>query len=204
MREAHNATRVKAEPSLPSSEVKLGDIVCVYQPKSVLPKLNFQWSAPNHIVTAVRPNVCTVRSLVRKGGVSVSGIKKAGGLHSRQVNRKMLSSFPVPDSFFLGAKVCRKFGKKWFVGTVDETSADEGESVWRITYSDFDSEEVDRQGLAAILAYHPLLETDEDLPVPEVGTYVWFSVEQSPRLGKVVEIDPSSVRPITVHLYSPV
>ena len=115
----------------------------------------------------------------------------------------MLSSFPVPDSFFLGAKVCRKFGKKWFIGTVDDTSADEGESIWRITYSDFDSEEVDRQGLAAILAYHPLLEADGDLPIPEVDTFVWFSVDQSPRLGKVVEVDPSSVRPITVHLYTP-
>ena len=78
LREAHEASRVKADPSLPSTEAKVGDIVCVYQPKPILPKLNFQWSAPNHIVTAVRPNVCTVRSLVRKGGGKCVACQESG------------------------------------------------------------------------------------------------------------------------------
>ena len=62
----------------------------------------------------------------------------------------MLSSYPVPDSFFVGAQVCRKFDSKWYMGVVDQTFKDEEESIWRVTYSDFDSEEVDRQGLASM------------------------------------------------------
>ena len=114
-----------------------------------------------------------------------------------------MSSYPVPDSFFVGARVCRKFGKKWFIGIVDQTYKDEKDSVWKVTYSDFDSEEVDRQKLASLLAFHPLLDTLADISVPEVDSFVWFSEDQQPRLGKVLEVDPSVSRPITVHLYSP-
>ena len=41
------------------------------------------------------------------------------------VNRKMTRSFSVSDSFFLGAKVMKKFRGKWFQGTVDELENDE-------------------------------------------------------------------------------
>ena len=203
MREAHDLRRVEAEPSLPAHAIQVGDVVAVYQPKPTLPKLSFQWSAPDHVVVSVESNTCKVRSLVNKGGASLSKIKKDNSLPSRTVNKKMLSSYPVSDSFFLGAQVYRKFGKKWFPGTVDQTSADEGESVWRVTYSDFDSEEVDKQGLASILIYHPLLDAHSDIQVPEVESLVWFSKDQQPQLGRVLEVDPSSPRPLSVRLYVP-
>ena len=203
MREAHDLRRVEAEPSLPASEISIGDIVCVYQPKPTLPKLSFQWSAPDHVVVSVEPNTCKVRSLASKGGDNLSKIKKENALPSRTVNKKMLSSYPVSNSFFLGAKVCRKFGKSWYQGTVDQATMDEGEAVWRITYSDFDSEEVDRQGLASMLSYHPLLDAHSDIQVPEVGSYVWFSKEQHPQLGQVLEVDPTSPRPVSVRLMVP-
>ena len=202
-RDLHEERRIAADHSLPATSLAVGDIVCVYQPRPALPKLNFQWSAPDHIVVDVRPNTCAIRPLAVKGGVSISKIRKAGGLNSRRVNNKLLSSYPVPDSFFLGAKVGRKFGSQWFVGTVDQACKDEGDSVWRVTYSDFDSEEVDRQTLAKMLAYHPLLDTTFDLEVPAVGTFVWFSEDQNPRLGKVVEVDPSTSRPLTVQVFLP-
>ena len=206
LRDNHELKRIKANPSLPAAKLQVGDIVCVYQPKPVLPKLNFQWSAPDHVVVDVRPNTCAVRSLTT-GGVSVakilSKVKRAGGLSSRRVNNKLVSSYPVPDSFFVGARVCKKFGSTWFVGVVDQTSRDEKESVWKVTYSDFDSEEVDRQTLASMLVHHPLLDTRGDVVVPEVGSFVWFSEDQQPRLGRVKEIDPSVSRPVAVHLYSP-
>ena len=114
-----------------------------------------------------------------------------------------MSSYPVPDSFFVGARVCRKFGAEWFVGVVDQTFKNEKESIWKVTYSDFDSEEVGRQRLASMLVYHPLLDTKADIVVPEVDTFVWFSERHQPRLGRVKEIDPSVSRPVTIQLYSP-
>ena len=181
----------------------MGDIVCVYQPKPVLPKLSFQWSSPDHIIVSVESNTCKVRSLVHKGGDSLSKIKKENALPSRTVNKKMLSSYPVSESFFIGARVCRRFGKSWFQGTVDQAVSDEGETVWRITYSDFDSEEVDRQTLASMIYYHPQLDTHSDLPIPKVDSLVWFSKDQHPQLGKVIEVDPTSPRPISVRLMVP-
>ena len=89
------------------------------------------------------------------------------------------------------------------MGVVDQTYKEEEESIWRVTYSDFDSEEVGRQKLASMLVHHPLLDTRADIPVPEVGSFVWFSEAQQPRLGQVREIDPSVSRPVTIQMYSP-
>ena len=207
LRDQHEERRQKAGPSLPAQGLRVGDIVCVYQPKPILPKLSFQWSEPDHIVIDVRPNTCAIRSLRAMGGAGVSKmvskIRKAGGLPSRRINNKLLSSYPVPDSFFLGAQVCRKFGSSWYVGVVDQTFMDEGEPVWKVTYSDFDSEEVDKQKLASMLVHHSLLDTQSDVRVPILGSFVWFSEDQRPRLGQVKEIDPSVSRPVTVHLYTP-
>ena len=186
--------------------MQVGDVVCVYQPKPHLPKVNFQWSTPDHVVVDVRPNTCVVRSLTA-GGTDVSklmnSVRKEGGLSSRRVSNKLVSSYPVPDGFFVGSLLCRRFGSRWFLGVVDQTFKDEGSSVWKVTYSDFDSEKVDRQKLTSILLYHPLLDTCGDLLVPEVDYYVWFSENQQPQLGRVKEVDPSVSRPVTVHLFSP-
>ena len=72
-----------------------------------------------------------------------------------------------------------------------------------MTYSDFDSEEVDRQTLASMVVHHPLLDTRGDIMIPEVSSFVWFSEDQQPRLGQVKEIDPSVSRLVTSYLYSP-
>ena len=48
-----------------------------------------------------------------------------------------------------------------------------------------------------------MLDHTADLELPEVGTFVWYSREQTPCLGKVVELDPTLPRPLTVHVYDP-
>lgn len=62
---------------------------------------------------------------------------------------------------------------------------------------------MDRQGLAAILVHHPLLDSHSDIKVPEVGSLIWFSHEQQSQLGKVLEVDPTGARPLSVRLFSP-
>ena len=208
-RDKHAMTRVVAESSLPAETLKVGMVVAVYAPKPKVPKLTFQWTTPNHIVIKVRQNTCSVRSLVNNslmtssGGVKLKSIAKAGGLQSRVVNKKMLRSYPVSNTFFLGAKVVKKFGQSWYEGTVDQVVDDEGTAVWNITWSDFDSEEVDRQQLAQLLCYHPYLDTECDIRVPEVDSFVWYSDRQRPQLGRVCEVDPTSPRPVVVQLFAP-
>ena len=70
-------------------------------------------------------------------------------------------------------------------------------------YGDFDAEDLSFNELVDSLVYHPGLDYTTDLLVPEVGSFVWYSREQAPRLGKVVEVDPTLPRPITVHIYDP-
>ena len=43
-----------------------------------------------------------------------------------------------------------------------------------------------------------------ELQLPKVGSFVWYSFEQAPRLGQVVELDPTLPRPLTVLVYDPV
>ena len=128
---------------------------------------------------------------------------KTSGHPSQIVNRKMTRSYRVPDSFFLGAKVMKKFRGKWFLGTVDELEADEGTKLWHVTYQDFDGEDLTKKEMAEVLAYHPLLNTTGDLSAPEVGTFAWFSQDNLPRLGQVTSIDPSVSRPVVVQIYEP-
>ena len=59
-------------------------------------------------------------------------------------NRKMVKHSPVPDSFFLGAKVRKKFGEKWVMGTVTEVDNDDEEVIWHVVYRDFDEEDINR------------------------------------------------------------
>ena len=66
-------------------------------------------------------------------------------------NRKMTRSFPVPASFFLGAKVLKRFSGKWYADTVTDMDADEGEVLWGMVYEDFDSEQVSRKDMASTL-----------------------------------------------------
>ena len=97
----------------------------------------------------------------------------------------------------------KKFGNQWFLGTVDELQDDEGTQLWHVTYQDFDGEDLTRAELTAVLAYHPLLNTEGDLEPPELGSFVWFSQSGHPRLGMVTTIDPTVSRPVIVQLHEP-
>ena len=66
-----------------------------------------------------------------------------------------------------------------------------------------DSEDLTRAELAILLVYHPLLNTEGDLDVPEIGSFVWFSQNSKPRLGKVMSLDPSVSRPVVLQVYEP-
>ena len=54
-----------------------------------------------------------------------------------------------------------------------------------------------------VLVYHPLLDANSDLEVPTVGTFAWYAVNQQPRLGKVVAVDPTVPRPVVMEVYVP-
>lgn len=84
-------------------------------------------------------------------------------LHSTVINRKMLRLFPVPPSFFLGARVLKRFDQKWYQGTVNDVVQDEETTLWHVSYSDFDGEEMDIQQLASHIYSHPLLDPTESL-----------------------------------------
>ena len=99
--------------------------------------------------------------------------------------------------------MARQFGKKWVEGTIDRMDQDEGEPLWHVVYTDFDEEQLDKAQMCDALVYHPLLDTHGDLPVPVVGSFVWYSHNQQPYLGQVVSVDPSVPRPIVVQRYRP-
>ena len=144
-----------------------------------------------------------VRRLSVAGAAKLATIKKNKGLSSEIVNRKMTRSYPVSRSFFEGATVAKRFEGGWCLGRVDKTYQDEDEPLWHVTYSDFDGEDMTKSELAKCLVYHPALQQDYKAEELKVGTFVWFSEEQQPRLGEVVSVDASSPRPITVKLYEP-
>lgn len=79
---------------------------------------------------------------------------------------------------------------------------DEDNVLWYVVYTDFDEEQLDKSQMSDIVVYHPLLDVHGDLDVPQVDTYVWFSQNQQPFLGKVM-VDPTVTRPIVVQLYRP-
>ena len=89
------------------------------------------------------------------------------------------------------------------MGKVTDVQVDEEETLWQIIYEDFDASQMSKQELAQALIYHPLLNTAGDLLVPEVGSFVWFSEKQAPKLGRVLEVDPSNSRPVVLQRYSP-
>ena len=166
LRVAHDSKRANSNSALQLDDLQPGDVVCVYSPSPTFKKLTYQWTGPDHIVVSVKPNTCVVRRLSLTSGEegAVSRVtRKTGKLPSKVINRKMLSSFPMPLSFFLGAKVMRKFGKKWFTGTIDDVSQDEGTVLWHVSYPDFDGEEFDRQQLGSHIICHPLLNAATDL-----------------------------------------
>ena len=72
-----------------------------------------------------------------------------------------------------------------------------------MVYNDFDSEDLNFHELVDAVFYHPLLDTTHDLVLPEVGSFVWFSEDQRPRLGQVTGLDPTLPRTVTIRLFVP-
>ena len=80
---------------------------------------------------------------------------------------------------------------------------DEGECLWHVVYRDFDSEDLVFNEVVDAVYYHPLLDTTHDLLLPEIGSFVWYSELQRPRLGQVTGLDPTLSRPVTVRVFEP-
>ena len=109
----------------------------------------------------------------------------------------------MSQHFFIGAVVAKRFAGKWFRGKVDGVSQDENQVLWHVTYSDFDGEDLTKQELAKCLTYHPALQGNQQMSGPAIGSFVWYSEDQQPRLGQVVAVDRTSPRPITVQIFQP-
>ena len=171
--------------------------MCVHQPTAGLRKLTYQWSEPVFLVLSVTPSVARAVSLV-----STEGGK---GLFPKtiNINRKMMVPFPISPSFFIGARVMRKFKQGVFSGTVSHVIEDDGNNVWHVVYDDFDSEDLSANELYDAIYYHPLLDASSDLVLPSVGEFVWYSFDRLPRLGRVVGLDPTTARPVTVRVFVP-
>ena len=78
---------------------------------------------------------------------------------------------------------------------------EEGDHLWHVVYTDEDSEDMGLQQLAGALVWHPSLSGAEEVVLPAPGSFVWFALEQRPCLGKVVSVDASSPRQLTVRLF---
>ena len=196
-REAHDARRASATAMRHSLLVKKGAVVCVNQPTRHLKKLTFQWSDPVYFVISAGPNVCAVRSLIDKGG------SKGQWPALININRKMLVPYEVQHQFFVGAVVRRQFDRGVYLGKVTYVTEDEGEPLWRVVFPDFDSEDLSLEQLVDSVVYHPLLDIHQDVVPPKVGSYVWFSLDQQPRLGLVTAVDPTLPKPVTVRFLEP-
>ena len=118
--------------------------------------------------------------------------------------RKVKVHSTSPSGFWIGCRVLRKFDKKWFPGSVDDITVDEGQQFFHVTFDDFDEKEMDLGEIWDSVIYHPELEVREDdlspTKFPEVGSVVLFVVEYQPCLGKVVELHPYVLCPIVVEI----
>lgn len=107
MCERYDRVRAGAVKVKGARQLCVGDIVSVCLPTRALRKLTFQWSAPHYVIVVVSTSTCEVRSLVQGGGKHLVQVIKTGTVPSRVVNKKMTRSYPVPLSFFVGAKVVK-------------------------------------------------------------------------------------------------
>ena len=86
---------------------------------------------------------------------------------------------------------------------VDRVHQDEDKVCWHVTYSDFDEEDLEAAQLAEVLLYHPLMDHAGDVAVPRQDSFVWFARNNLPVLGKVLAVDPTISRQVSVQLYQP-
>ena len=87
------------------------------------------------------------------------------------------------------------------MGTVDDLEVDGAQTDFHVCYKNFDEEELDLGQLMDRVIYHPVLDTMKDVTAPpEVTTFVLFSLQQQPRVGKVVEVHYQDQRQVVIHL----
>ena len=125
----HDNDRGRAFKTSPNRQLMVGDIISICRPTRNLRKLSFQWSEPNFVVVSVQTATVNVRDLTQKGGINRKQLAKSKRLSSIVVNKKMTRSFRVPDSFFIGAQVAKRFSGKWYVGKVTDVQVDEEETL---------------------------------------------------------------------------
>ena len=91
------------------------------------------------------------------------------------------------------------------MGKVTDLEVDEEETLWPVVCEGFDADQMSKQELAWAwaLVCHPLLNTTGDLHVSEVSSFVWFSENQTPTLGRVTEVDPTNPRPVVLQRHVP-
>ena len=195
MRDRHDKDRPLPSTILP----KRGDLVYLHVPTTT-PKLRYQWSSPTWLVRRVHTNTCVLYPLVSPAGRK----RKPASLKTANL-KKVRVAGPTTTDFWVGAVVRRKFADNWFLGTVAEVVMDEGKAFYQVQYSDFDQDEIDKGELWDSVIYHPRLDLAVYTPeqLPELHEVVMFTLEQKPSMGKVVAIDQTATKPITVELWEP-
>lgn len=196
-RRRHDRLRKPSDPS----HVKRGALVYAAAPSYTMKKLTFQWSAPMYLVTNVRDNTCSVKSLVSEAGRAGRTLK----VTVMNLAKVKYHSAP-PSGFWLGCRVLRKFADEWYQGTVDDISVDEGQTYFHVTFEDFDEQELDLGEVWDSVIYHPELEEGdgglEATAYPEVVSMVLFAANQRPCLGRVVEVQPYAQRQVVVQVWA--
>ena len=180
-------------------------MVSVFRPRPKLAKLTFQWTLPSFIVVKVNMSTLKVRDLADEGGKKISVVRTTGR-PDMIVNRKMTSLYPVPSSFFLGAVVLKKFGGKWCEGKVDWVDSDEGETLWHVSYTDFDEEKLTLtlEEMIQVIAYHPLMDATGDLQIPTPGVLYGLLLINNPGWAVWCQSTRLCVsRPIVVEVFEP-
>ena len=182
--------------------ISRGMLVHIEKPTRSLKKLTYQWTAPNYLVTKCGHSTCCVTPLVSPAGRE-GKIPKA-----ITVNRsKMKSHGKPPCGFWIGSRVLREFNGQRYVGTIVDAEEDEGAVFFRVSYADFDEEELDYGEVVDAVIYHPELDAAQTglrtPQLPREGTFVLFAADYEPRVGKVMELHPAQRKPIVVQMWRP-
>ena len=196
MRDDHDRHRSATKITTPSR----GDIVYIYSPTTTAQKLTMQWSPPCHLVLRSGHDTCLVRPLTSAAG------RRGKFPQDATCNTSSIKIAALrPADFWIGARVLRKHKQAWFLGTVIEVSDDEGQTLFQVDYDDCGSEDIDQGELYDSIVYHPRLEQSlfQDTQLPALNQMIMFSLNRSPRFGKIVEINPLLPKPLSVMLWKP-
>ena len=87
-----------------------------------------------------------------------------------------------------------KFQRSWFLGTVDDVTVDDAQTLFHVTFEDFNEQEMDLGEVHEHVIYHPELDKAsnglEATILPQVGTMVLvlFVENYDPHIEVVVEV----------------